>query len=133
RPLTLSSYTPPQHGTVTQVGSGFVVRYTPTAGYLGADSFTYVVSNGFALSNPATVSINVYDPAAVILQPMSQTIGEGLPVTFAAAASGSPAPSVQWQVSTDGGTTFTDIGGATGNTLSFTTTVAQNGNRYRAV
>jgi hypothetical protein len=133
RPITLSSYTPPLHGTLTQIGSGFVVRYTPTAGYVGPDSFSYVVSNGFALSNPATVLINVYVPAAVNLQPMSQTIGEGLPVTFAAAATGSPAPTVQWQVSTDGGTTFTDIGGATGNTLSFTTTLGQNGNRYRAV
>ncbi|HTK74452.1 MAG TPA: Ig-like domain-containing protein [Gemmataceae bacterium] len=133
RPITLSSYTQPQHGTVTQIANTFDVKYTPTAGYLGQDSFSYVVSNGFALSNPATVSINDYDPAAVILQPATQTIGEGLSVTFAAAATGSPAPTVQWQVSTNGGTTFTNVGGATGNTLSFTTILGQNGNRYRAV
>ena len=40
---------------------------------------------------------------------------------------------MQWQVSTDGGKTFSDIPGATIATLSFTTTTAQNGNEYRAV
>ena len=30
-------------------------------------------------------------------------------MTFTAAASGTPTPTVQWQVSTDGGVTFTDI------------------------
>ncbi len=36
-------------------------------------------------------------------------------------------------MSTDGGTTFTNIAGATSATLTFTASAAQNSNEYRAV
>jgi len=57
----------------------------------------------------------------------------GQTATFTAAATGSPTPAVQWQVSTDGGGTFNNVSGATSTTLSFTTASSQNGYRYRAV
>jgi hypothetical protein len=50
-----------------------------------------------------------------------------------ASASGAPTPSVQWQISTDGGTTFTNINSATSATYSFTATASENGDQYRAV
>ena len=50
-----------------------------------------------------------------------------------AAATGNPAPTVQWQVSTNGGTTFTNISGATSTSYSFTAAATQNGNEYGAV
>src|SRR5206468_1805196 len=51
-----------------------------------------------------------------------------------AAAGGSPGPSVQWQVSTNGGSTFTDLSGQTSTTLALTKpTVSLSGNQYRAV
>jgi hypothetical protein len=40
---------------------------------------------------------------------------------------------VQWQVSTNSGSTWSNIAGATTTTYSFTTTASQNGNEYRAV
>jgi len=40
---------------------------------------------------------------------------------------------VQWQVSTDGGNTFTNITGATSTTYSFAAAVGQNGYEYQAV
>src|SRR5262249_55795833 len=55
------------------------------------------------------------------------------PFRSTAAASGNPNPTVQWEVSTDHGVTYTPIAGATADTLTFTTAVAQNGNRYEAV
>jgi len=67
------------------------------------------------------------------MQPMNQTVTAGQTATFTAAATGSPTPTVQWQVSTDGGVTFSNVSGATSTTLSFTTSLSQNGNRYRAV
>ncbi len=70
---------------------------------------------------------------AVITPPASQTVTAGFPVTFTAAASGNPAPTVQWQQSTDGGNTFVNITGATSTTLTFTPTFAQNGYEYQAV
>ena len=65
---------------------------------------------------------------------LSQTVTAGQSVTFTAAASGNPGASVQWQVSTDGGSTFTNISGATSTTYKVaTTTKSQNGYLYRAV
>ena len=40
---------------------------------------------------------------------------------------------MQWEVSTNGGTTFSAITGATSTTYSFTATAAENGNQYEAV
>ena len=58
--------------------------------------------------------------------------GQG--TTFTAAAIGNPAPTVQWQVSTDGGNTYTNISGATSTTLTLTNTSrSQSGYKYRAV
>ena len=71
---------------------------------------------------------------AVSSNPVNQTINAGQSVSFTAAATGNPAPTVQWQVSTNGGTTFTNIAGATGTTLTLTNvTAVMNANRYRAV
>lgn len=53
--------------------------------------------------------------------------------TFQANASGAPTPSVQWQISTNGDATFTNINGATSTTYSFTATASENGDQYRAV
>ena len=65
--------------------------------------------------------------------PTSQTVTVGSLVTFTAAASGNPAPTVQWEVSTNGGSSFTNISGATSTTYSFTTSAGENGDEYKAV
>jgi hypothetical protein len=55
-------------------------------------------------------------------------------VTFTAAATANPSPTIQWQVSTDGGNTFSNISGAHGTTYTLSsTTSSQNGYEYRAV
>jgi hypothetical protein len=66
---SLAIVTPPQHGTAQVMGcagtgacAGCVVKYTPMAGYVGPDSFTYHVSNTSSppcTSNLATVNITV--------------------------------------------------------------------------
>jgi hypothetical protein len=68
---------------------------------------------------------------AITTNPVSQTVSGNTSVSFTAAASGSPPPTVQWQVSTGGA--FTNINGATSPTLTFTAAAANNGNQYRAV
>jgi VCBS repeat-containing protein len=51
--------TGPQHGTVT-LGANQSYTYTPTAGYTGADSFSFsATDSGGLTSNNATVSINM--------------------------------------------------------------------------
>ncbi len=57
--LKAVSGTPPSQGTVTLNNNGSFV-YVPTAGYIGADSFTYFANDGIgSSSSPATVSIVV--------------------------------------------------------------------------
>ncbi|MCB2173609.1 Ig-like domain repeat protein, partial [archaeon] len=70
---------------------------------------------------------------AITSQPANYTVCAGSSVSLTAAASGMPVPTVQWQVSNDGGTTWTNISGATTATYTFSTVVSDNGKRYRAV
>jgi len=71
---------------------------------------------------------------AVTLHPTGQVAESGSTATFTAAASGTPTPTVQWQLSTDGGSSWGDIGGA--NATSYTTSTllpSDDQNQYRAV
>jgi uncharacterized repeat protein (TIGR01451 family) len=60
--LVVTVHTQPAHGTATVVAG--TIRYTPDAGYKGADSFTYTVSDGTA-SDDGTVSVVVSGAAPV--------------------------------------------------------------------
>ena len=60
-PLSLASHTQPSNGTVTENSSGMLV-YTPAANYLGADSFTYTVSDGHGQTATGIVSMTVVAP-----------------------------------------------------------------------
>src|SRR5205085_798176 len=58
--LSIASLTNATHGTVA-IQSGKVL-YTPTTGYLGADSFTYTLSDGQGGTSVGTVSVTVGAP-----------------------------------------------------------------------
>jgi chitinase len=60
--LSISGVSQGAHGSVA-VQSGGTVRYTPAADYLGADSFSYTISDGRGGSATATVSITVAEGA----------------------------------------------------------------------
>jgi len=78
---------------------------------------------------------------SVTTQPTSQTVTYGAATaTFSAAAAGSPAPTVQWQLSTNSGGSWSNLSnvapysGVTTGTLTITSpTVSLSGNQYRAV
>jgi Immunoglobulin I-set domain len=88
-------------------------------------------SAGTATSTAATLTVN--PGITITTNPLAQTITAGTTATFTAAATGTPTPTVQWMVSTNGGTSFSAVPGATSTTLSFTTAAGQNGNLYEAV
>ena len=69
----------------------------------------------------------------VTVHPLSQTICGNINVTFTSVAVGVPAPTVQWEVSTNNGSSWTAIGGATNSTYSFTVAMADNAKQYRTV
>jgi hypothetical protein len=98
-----------------------------------SDADTYTVeATGSCNTAPQSATLTVNTAPVVTTNPVSQTATSGN-VTFTAAASGSPAPTVQWQVSTNGGASFSDIPGATSTTLIVAVSPAVNGNQYRAV
>ncbi|WP_433827507.1 Ig-like domain-containing protein [Actinoplanes sp. CA-015351] len=62
-PLTVTVTSPATHGTAA-VGPGRKITYTPGAGYSGADSFGYTLSDGIG-SSGATVTIGVVNSPPV--------------------------------------------------------------------
>jgi len=111
--LTYSVATNPTHGTLT--GTAPNLTYTPTAGYSGADSFTFTASNG-ATSNVATVSITVQPQPSLLSQtitfpaPVTPVTYGAAPITLTASASSGLAVSYS----------LTGPGSLNGNVLSFT-------------
>jgi hypothetical protein len=107
-----------------------------TYGTGGNYTVTLTVSNG-TLVGTSTEDVEVFSVGSVVPvvtgQPTDQAVPDGGAFTFSATASGTPVPSVQWQISTDGGQSFTDIPGATDAAYSATAPLADNGNLYRAV
>jgi hypothetical protein len=86
-----------------------------------------------ATSLTGSAAITVNQPPSVTTNPQSMTLCQGMTVSFSAAATGSPAPSVQWQFNTRPGAAFTNIPGATSTTLSFAADPTQSGHNFRAV
>lgn len=68
----------------------------------------------------------------VVQSPTDRSAAPGDEVTFVAAAEGTPEPTVSWQVSSDGGQTWSAIEGATQNAYTFTAKAAHDGYAYRA-
>ena len=106
--LTWSQSAAPSHGTLSFVGAtaaagsaditpGGTITYTPTAGYIGADSFTVQVSDGSA-SATRTIAVSIVNPAPTITtQPTNQTAVAGGLVSMSVGAAGFDPLSYQWQ------------------------------------
>jgi hypothetical protein len=70
---------------------------------------------------------------AITRNPATVVARLGTTVTFTAAASGGPAPSVQWQAKAPGAPDFTSIPGATSGSFAIFVTPADAGKLFRAV
>jgi len=111
----------------------------PALGDSGAQfQVTLASSVGTVTSLPAILTVSTASAAnaapAITTQPTSQSVLVGSPATFVVAASGSPAPTYQWSRSSDGGSTWTALGGATGSAYTLAApTLADSGAQFRAV
>jgi hypothetical protein len=97
------------------------------------------VANALDVSPGVAVDLGILSPGVVhgpgpviTLEPVSTSVLVGQPYTLRAAATGKPAPSVQWQVSTNG-VSFTNIVGATSTKLAGVGSAADSGKEFRAV
>lgn len=78
-----------------------------------------------------TVPVSVTNPVSAVVNPTNKSVCVGGNTSFSVSASGGPL-TYQWQVSVDGGVTYSDISGATSATLSLTAvTQVMNNNQYR--
>ena len=91
---------------------------------------------GGALTASQTIAVTVIAPPAdaptISRQPESITVHPGETGTFSVAASGAAPLSYQWQLSKDGGSTWSDLSGATGSSYTIEPAVkGDDGNQYR--
>lgn len=117
----------------TQTG-GFATAATPnqlfvdqTGQFVFASESTRQLTQVFGTGRVIPVA------PAITTQPVSVSVSGGSSASFTAGASGSPAPTVQWQESTNGGGSWTNINGATGDTYSIPSVAGDNGFEFRAV
>src|SRR5207248_1623709 len=83
-------------------------------------------ATGTVNSGAATLTVET------INNPASATVIAGQSATFTVSVNNGAIPAVQWQRSTDGGSTWSNVAGATATTLSFATTAIMNSDEYRA-
>jgi hypothetical protein len=122
--------------TYTSISGATNMSYTINAVASSQNGYLYraVFTNSVGSATTAAAVLTVQYAPAVTTNPKNTTVNAGQTATLAAAASGNPAPSVQWQVSTNGGASFVNIAGATSTTLTLkNTTASQNGYQYRAL
>jgi len=83
--------------------------------------------------NPVSEEIEQVSPQFTT-HPQSQIILIGQNVVFTVSVTGTPALSLQWQISTNGGVTWTNIEGQTSATLRLNTVnLTQNNSMYRVI
>ena len=118
-------------GTISGLSAGTAYKVK----LISIGDASYADSSPSALSS--TVTTNAAAVAATITNPSSTSKLVGQTNIFSAAgtaASDGGTLTYQWQISTDSGTTFSNISGATSvNYTTPTLAIADNGNRYRAV
>lgn len=80
--LTAQLINGPSNGTLQLNDNGGFV-YTPNSGYVGLDTFTFVVSDGVSTSTPATVTLSVNNSSSstpvVTVTALTPTASEGNP------------------------------------------------------
>ncbi|MEQ1678102.1 MAG: M36 family metallopeptidase, partial [Chitinophagaceae bacterium] len=146
--ITVSSSTPPAGTTVSFIpgnsitpGNGVTVRLNGTNTLVPGTytlTITGTATGATSQTRDITYIITAGSAPAITVQPANQTICAGTNTSFSITSA--TATSFQWQISTDGGVTYTNVinagvyAGATTTTLNITgATVILNNNRYRCI
>ena len=116
-----------------QVGTGSTLSLSNISSST-AGTYSCVVSNdaGSVTSNTALVNVLTPTTLTITSDPASVTVYVTQTATFAVSATGTGTLSYQWYKSTDSGTTFSAISGATSSTYTTAAlTAANSGTQYR--
>jgi hypothetical protein len=120
---------------VTGIGGGSAtLSGTPPVSAAGTIvDIVLTASNLVTTDADQTLVITIDQAPVVTTNPSGSTVVPGTLVTLHSGADGFPAPTVAWEQSTNGGTSYTTIPGAASPTYSFTAALADSGDLYRAV
>jgi alpha-tubulin suppressor-like RCC1 family protein len=111
-------------------------KLTVTATQASADGNEYraVFSNAAGEASTQVVTLTVQRLPAVTKQPANVAVEVGQSAAFEATASGFPTPTVQWELSSDGGATWGQVAGAIEDKLTIASaSTSESGDEYRAV
>lgn len=108
---------------------------TNTLATQSGNAYRVVITGTCNTVTSACVSLTVNTPIVITTQPASTSacLPDQTTASFSVAVSGT-APTYQWQVSTNAGTSWTNVAAATNSTLTLTAlTASMTGNQYRVV
>ncbi|WP_146053633.1 immunoglobulin domain-containing protein [Microbacterium sp. Ru50] len=92
-----------------------------------------IVDDGL-LTAVTSIAVEVLGAPEITQHPQAVSVVEGQGAVLSAAATGHPAPTVQWQASADAGASWVDVDGATGVDLAIDDVrLSMGGTLYRAV
>lgn len=142
-PITLSAIAGVPAGTTVSFGTNPVNPGSSSLVTLNNTNTlatgSYVITiQGTAAGSPTqtrdiTFILNPGTPPVITTQPASQSVCPGANVSFTVASS-TPGVGYQWQVSTNGGVSWSPVSGATSATYSVSGVAGSlNGNQYRCV
>lgn len=122
-------------GTVALSNTGDfsgVTTQTLTIANAGLNVGTYKLkgTNECATVETNAITVSLLPDTSVTVEPANNNVCVGATANFGVTAGGSNV-TYQWQVSTDGGTTYANISGATSATYSFTVASGDNNKKYR--
>jgi hypothetical protein len=124
-----SSFSPIPGATGTSYTTGVV-----TLAQSGTKYGVEFLSGGISADSRVATLTVIPSPPVITAQPADATVPSGGSASFSAASTSDPAATVQWQSSSDSGSTWTNIPGATGGTYATgAVTTVNSGTRYRAV
>lgn len=116
--------------------SSYTTGVTTVAGDNGA-TFDCVVTNTYGTVTTVTVTLTVTvagTAPSFTTNPSNLAVNNGYSATFTVVATGSSPITYQWQISTNGGTTWSNISGETSATYTRTTALyADNNAQFRCV
>ncbi len=123
--------------TISYTGSTSAASQNPKVIFNegGYYTVTLMATNAYGSDSEVKTDYIFVNTAPVVTTHPSDVAAQwGDDVSFSAAASGTPTPTIQWQLSTDGGSNFNNMGGETGVTLDLSCiTLEMSGYQYRAV
>lgn len=104
-PLSYAVGTPPSHGAISGFNSATgAYTYTPAAGYIGGDSFTFTATDNTPspalVSNTGTISISVgaLPPPAPVAANLTLSTYEGIPISARLPASDGAGLAMTWAI-----------------------------------